>query len=567
LTSDSSNEFEPITVKEAVALLASLHSSTVLPALRHPDFVMLGGLAFQGFRMDAGGYANPIVRRRLAEEAAKNHKFAAKLRELSKQPKPQPPNTAVIPKPPLANPLVQNTRGDEEKYRLERDRLKIERDTALQLKQAGERQLTDSKRQLLAATTEKVELAKENERLKQRIERLDRKQRQLETTNAALRRAAIMAPVPQTPTPQPPEAAMHADPGADQRPFAEAVRHLLTKNREAVALSIANDVLRASADNVDALEIKAEALIKTDKPRDAVSALRSLITLHIKHGSIVNAAAGLYKLMLIGHNPGTESRSVREFMSALVRSGTDPGKLSEPLTALRSDNPAAFAFVKSLTPASILHLTFPEDTTFAPDIPFPFVLASAAGLTITARRLVAAIDRSDCTIVELVQDALNKLNSEDRDKILASVTRAADGDSVYLKVLLPKYARGAVIVDTSNVAWHGQEMLAQQQPRIEYVLAIRRILWEKGFFPVLLIADANLPFVINDGAALRRMADEEQIQLVIGGSDADEQILREAMRMHAPIVSNDYMADWDPEQKVIKIQYSFTADGKPSVYL
>jgi hypothetical protein len=62
------------------------------------------------------------------------------------------------------------------------------------------------------------------------------------------------------------------------------------------------------------------------------------------------------------------------------------------------------------------------------------------------------------------------------------------------------------------------------------------------------------------------MVDEEQIHLVLGGSDADEQILREAQRLQAPVVTNDYMTDWDPDQNITKIQYSFTSDGKPTIY-
>jgi hypothetical protein len=143
---------------------------------------------------------------------------------------------------------------------------------------------------------------------------------------------------------------------------------------------------------------------------------------------------------------------------------------------------------------------------------------------------------------------------------------AADGDPVYGRVLAPKFSRGPVVVDVSNVAWHGQEMLAQQQPRFEYILAIRRTLRDRGYFPVVLIADANLPYVINDSSTVRKMVDEEQIHLVLGGSDADEQILREAQRLQAPVVTNDYMTDWDPDQNITKIQYSFTSDGKPTIY-
>jgi len=565
MTAGQVDDFQPMTVKEAISLLASLQSSQVLPALRHTDFVMLAGLAFQGFRMDAGGYGNPIVRRRLAEEAAKNPLFATKLRELAKQ--PTPPPVVIVPSNQAASKsVVQQPNHDTDKYRAERDRLKLERDAAVQAKMAADRSLTEAKRELIAVRTAKAEADREAERTKQRLERIERKQRQLETTIAALRRAAVHQPTASTTEQK--EIPLLARPikETSEHPFSEAVRHLIKKDRESVALSIVNDVLRADPDNVDALEIKAEALIRTDKAREAVPVLRSVVSLHLKHTELHRASSSLARLLAIGSQPQLEAKLVREFMSSLAKAQGSKQNIVEPLAALRVDRPTAFALVKSLTPPTILANTFPEQTIYGPDAPLPLLLSAAAGMTITARRLVTAIDRNDQTIVELCQEALVGKDDEDRKKILLSVTQAAGGDPVYAKVLTPKFSRGSVIVDTSNVAWHGQEIIAQQMPRLEYILAIRRTLREKGYFPVILIADANLPYVINDAATVWKMVEEEQIQLVVSGSDADEQILREARRLHAPIVSNDYMADWDPDQTVTKIQYSFTPDGKPTIY-
>ncbi len=554
------DDYQPLTVKEAIGLLSSLQPTQVLPALRHSDFVMLAGLAFQGFRMDAGGYSNPIVRRRLAEEAAKNHKFAEKLRKLAEEPSPPVQLTQQAKSQTPTRALPPESNRDIEKYRLERDRLKQERDAAVAAKQAAERQLTETKRELIAASAGKTESDREAERLKQRIERIERKQRQLETTNAALRRAAVLPPAtlnkhePIQPAPQ----IAHA------RHFVEAVRHLLGKDRESIALSLVNDVLRATPEDVDALDIKAEALIKIGKFREAVPVLRSAISLYLQHDTLPQAASALYRLLVISTTPAQETKVIRDFLSALARSPENAAKNAEPLSTLRIDSPVAFALVKSLAPPVFVQSAFPDQSTYAPDAALPLVFAAA--LSVTARKLVTAVDRNDQTIVELAQEALRSKEADEREKILASIDRAADGDTSYARVIAPKFSRGPIVVDTSNVAWHGQEMVADGHPRIDYVLSMRKTLRERGYFPVILIADANFPYVINDQALVRRMVDDEQIQLVISGSDADEQILREAMRLNACVVTNDYMADWDPDQKVMKVQYSFTPDGKPTVY-
>jgi hypothetical protein len=553
---------ESMSVKEALSLLTTLQSSQVLPVLRHADYVMLAGLAFQGFRMDTGGYANPIVRRRLAEEAAKNPQFAGRLRELASAPPAPVPVQASKPAQP-AKPA--NGTVEIEKYRLERERLKHERDAAITARQSAERQLAEAKRDLIGVRAEKSEADREIERLKQRIERSERKQRQLETTNAALRKAAIQTP-PVISVSTIRDASPTKPAVTEISYFADAVRHLLGKDKEIVALSLAEDVLRAHAGDIDALEIKADALVKMDKPREAVPVLRSVVTGNLMRNAVQRAGSGLYKLMMISSRPDQETKLVRDYLIALGQSTADMRENAEPVAALRIDNPVAFHLVKSLSPASVKQIAFPEQTTYPPDAPLPLTLSSTTGVVITPRRLILAVDRNDWAIVELTQEALRQKDDDEKTKILLSITQAADGDDAYARVLAPKFSRGAVIVDASNVAWHGQEVLTQPQPRLDYILAIRRSLRERGYFPVLLIADANLPYVINEPAAVRKLVEEDQIQLVISGSDADEQILRDAARLNAPIVSNDYMSDWDPHQKVLKIQYSFTPDGRATIF-
>src|SRR5579883_1029690 len=102
------DEPSTLTLKEAHALLAAARPAAVLSLLKNPDFAMIAGIAFMGFRVDARSYANPLVRRRLAEEAVRNSDLARELRNLAAEartaPAPPPKTTPVAPPPKPAAP-------------------------------------------------------------------------------------------------------------------------------------------------------------------------------------------------------------------------------------------------------------------------------------------------------------------------------------------------------------------------------------------------------------------------------------------------------------------------------
>ena len=72
----------------------------------------------------------------------------------------------------------------------------------------------------------------------------------------------------------------------------------------------------------------------------------------------------------------------------------------------------------------------------------------------------------------------------------------------------------------------------------------------RGYFPVALYADANLPYFIDEPAPLRTMRDGRELTLVDAGTVADEVLLRTAKHLQAPLVTNDKMEDWDPDGEV-----------------
>ena len=571
----AAKEALPTTLKEAAALLAQVPATSVLPLFRQPDFMMVAAVAFQGFRIDAHSYETPLIRKRLAEEVLKNEKFAEKLLTLSKQPAPVRPaaSPAVAPSQRPSAPLTENQAL--EKYKAERDRLKNERDAAVAAQKQAEQQYVETRKQLLAAETARAEATRESERLKQKLERAERKTRQLETTNATLLRNAVHAPTPAlaapsaAPPPAPPVQISTLAPPDPESGFALAVRHLLKKQKAYLALSLAEDVLRDNPLDPAALDIQADALEASGRERESLPPLRQLMTVLLQRDDAARAADALARLLLRAANPNNEIKTVREFYMALGRMPASWEAVRRVWDRLSQYAPPVYKTLRDAAPRELADPLFATETkTITQDTPLPLAVGPVAGLTLSARQIVAAINRNDANLIDMLRDVVSRLDDATRSAIKTAVLLASEGDESYYKLLqTTEIRRGPVVVDASNVAWHGQEMLANGHPRLEYVLSVRKALRERGYFPITLIADANFPFVVNDKPAARRLVDEGEITLVTGGSDADEQLVREAKRLRAPLITNDYMTDWDAQQLVNKIQYVISlSDGHATLY-
>ncbi len=193
-------------------------------------------------------------------------------------------------------------------------------------------------------------------------------------------------------------------------------------------------------------------------------------------------------------------------------------------------------------------------------MPLPLLL----GRPITARRLADAVDAAQTGLVDAARSALTALGTSDPDtaaRVWAALEAAATDDPARL-FALRRPPRGAAVVDCNNVAWFDQESLVHGSPRLRPILAMRRALWTRGFFPVVLYADATLPHEIDDKPALRRMRDRQEITLVDAGTTADEALLRVAKQMNALLITNDRMEDWDPEGEVRKVRYTISMTGE-----
>jgi hypothetical protein len=179
---------------------------------------------------------------------------------------------------------------------------------------------------------------------------------------------------------------------------------------------------------------------------------------------------------------------------------------------------------------------------------------------VTPQMVIEAIDLGNTKLVNELRAAIPKLDKLIRHEVEQAIR--AVGDESYVRILAHRSLAGPAVIDASNVAYYEQEYLANSKPAIANILSVRRALRWSGYFPILIIADANLPFVIDSPSQIRAMAHRSEIDLVASGTDADEVIVRNAL-----VVTNDYMADWDKDDIIHKVQFSISmTDGSATLY-
>jgi hypothetical protein len=554
------------TAEEIAVWLGQIKSSAIVALLKDPDYRMAVNPAFNGVRPDAKSFALPLVRSRLAQAASKDNKLAKKLRSLAEKvqaatppvsaSKPQPkPLIAASPKP---DPLLT--------LRTERDARRRERDAArLELAQAQtEREAAVKAR--LQAETERDNAQKLAKKQAERIVRLERQIAQARQNEAHLVKALNEDKVSLPPAPRPRSAGpLLVETPAVSAAWPAAVRHLLDKGKFSAVLALAEDVLKSDGDDLDALQIAVSAWEGRGEPRLALGMARHLLTLLLRRTDTPAASEMLLTIFRLVGTPEQAEPDARAFLAALP--AADSAALASArlmLGRLRGLNPAAHGWLAGyLTERTLLApLLMPPPGALGPDDSLPLPLQ--VGRPITARQLTEAVDRAQTALVDAARSALSVLATSDPDtsaRVWAALEAAAADDPTRLSPLRRK-PRGAAIVDSSNVAWFDQESLVHGKPRLRPILAMRRTLWARGFFPVVLYADANLPYFIDDRTALLRMRDRQEITLVDKGTTADEVSLRAAKQMSAPLITNDKMQDWDPEGEVRKVQYAISMNGE-----
>ena len=568
-TEDTAPGPEPITLEAALGWLASLRAASVLALLREPEFAFVSMTAFAGFRVNATGYGNPLVRRRLAQEILQNDKFADRIRALVEEAPPSPilggPEKRLSPPAPPELGAGTASRDREDELRAERDRRRRERDearTSLLQEQQARAKAEDGRRQ---AEDERDAQARLVQQQGQRLARLERQaarmQAEREALLKALRQDKVSKPprgAPRTPTTH---TSLRSDIGGADL-WQEAALHLLHKGKYDTALVLALDVLRADPDERVALDMAAQVYEGRGEARDAIEMVRRLLVASLSHGEASASTEALVRLLLLLPHPSGASREARQWLQSLRGAAPQaiaPARVGlERLRGLSAQSHEWLAAeIASFSSALSEELT-PAPGALGPDDPLPL----PGGWT--ARRVCDAVNANESGVVSATRDslaALQQASPTDFDRSWSALNRAAEADDSVLAPLR-RAPRGPVVVDGSNAAWFDQHSLVHPRARLAPILALRRALRRRGYFPVILYADAPLPYTIDDAETLRLMLGRGEIALVDSGVDADEVLLREAKHFGAPLITNDYMADWDPLNEVEKVQYTISLNGE-----
>jgi len=558
------------------AWLAQIKAPAILALLREPDFAYISMHAFVGVRVNAANYALPMVRGRLVREAVKNDTFAEKLQSLMEAalaPPPAPELSAPSPAPVAADPPLPPAPTDRELLRMERERaktLRVERDgarLALADAQTAREQAVESQRQAEAARADAERHAgdyeKEAGRLRRRVERLKDEALQAGAERDTLRKALKQAvSEPRALVTRHNGERASSDAAAPLSPWQDAAAHLLHRRRFDLALMLAEEVLRLDARNVPALDMAAQAHEARDQGALAAPFVRALLDQAVGDGRMADAADAWLRLLRF-LLPADAEKPLRRLLRALRPDDTaGVRQMRIVLSRLPSLSPQTHAFVVAqitrLASPILAEALMPPPGALTLDDPLPLGLP----LDLSARAVLEAVDAGDDLLVGEARDAWARLatGSDDAERVRAALERAA-GDDLSVLQPLQRAPRGPILVDASNVALHGQEMLARPRPRLRALQAMRRALLQRGWFPVFTIGDANLPHHIDEPDALAALRARRVVRLVDGGTQADETLLREAKRLSAPLVTNDYMTDWDPQAEVTKIRYTFSHTG------
>jgi hypothetical protein len=149
------------------------------------------------------------------------------------------------------------------------------------------------------------------------------------------------------------------------------------------------------------------------------------------------------------------------------------------------------------------------------------------------QKIREAIDRNDEAFVATLRSELSTLQTRDATAYKCLLKQLRTGEKYYARVLTQQTAR--VLVDASNVARYD----ATKRGRLKYLLAMREELRRHDFFPIIFVADASLPYHIDDAQGLRAMVASGELLVTASGQQAAEVLARQARETGAYVVTND----------------------------
>jgi len=576
-----------ITSDEALTWIASIPTNPLLALLRHKDFAAVANRVFAGFRANQQGLAIPTVKQRIAQEATKNPQFGEKLHELYdsiSETKLQPVDPSSKEAQKLEYEAAQ-ARKLEQKRAAElraietltegRDRLK--RELAEAAAKIAERDAA-----LRSASIERQKTEEDAGRLRHmvdaqsaRIERLERQAKRHEKEMAdVVKEIRSLHKAPPSRTTK--HSLLSSDRSADehgsndihhQNIWTESLRRNLELHHLDAVTPVVTEALRLTNDDSEVLEIAADLANSRHDTRLETEHLKALLT-SLLHNGRGTEALSIWARLLLLHPSYPESKRLLQQIIALLptKRGPEFDEANRVISRIKTSSQELHNRVLSAVASreALVRLFLPRES---PEDGLNKTLITLGTKRITFGDAADAIDLGNRELVAKVAGSLRDIKKADPDRATALIDEfsSVTADASYIVPLTnDKSVSRTAVVDSSNIAWIGQEDLARGRPRLKSVLDVRKALRLRGYFPILLFADANLPYAIDDKEKFQHMVGRGEIRLVDAGVVADEEILRNAKRCMAVVVTNDYMEDWDPHNQVKKIGIALSHTGQVS---
>lgn len=563
------------------ALLAQIPPARLLKDVRSATNLSRGIL--QGFRVAPEVVKNPVVIGRIVEAALRHPEFGqvlaaeaalrsasneaeVELTALTKSEKPAPPTES------------QEKERDDSKLK---DKLKELRNAI----QAKEGQIAELQSQLTALARERdaahVEFETEKKaRLNaEAIAERERRQRERETR----RQEKAEKPTERLSTEKARTNIVDSTPPTAAVPvaFEEAMRRLLNRGRYEAVTEICRELL--ATPNGSAQErglahgLAALALYGQGNHTEAEEQDRTAVSTYLDAGLIASAAEAFGRLLAQGNSAVLRAPETA-LLTRLLALAQKLGQTDDVQTVfgrLRVTAPSGYARLRraltdgkkhgallaSLNSAAAASPTVGADETVA------LPVAGKTAATVTARLLAQAVDKGDENFITCARygiSTLRETNSALADALLEAVATLHSLAIVPLTNDLPR----PVVVDASNVARFNPDPLAEYlasppPPSVANLLALRDQLLKRGYFPVLLIADANLRYHVDNRAAYMALLERGMVQEVPGGTSADVSLLASARSHAAPLVTNDQMTSWgEAARRVERIAFDIGPGGR-----
>jgi hypothetical protein len=174
--------------------------------------------------------------------------------------------------------------------------------------------------------------------------------------------------------------------------------------------------------------------------------------------------------------------------------------------------------------------------------------------SIPLEEVLKAVHLNNVSLVREWAQSLRSLGQTDREGFMR-LREALARESEYCAHVLTKPTQG-VVVDGSNVCHYERHRTGKA--KLSNLLAARDELRERRFFPILIQADASLPYQIDEPGKLAELVERGEIRMVVAGTSADDQITRVARDQGYYVVTNDrgLTQAIDPELELPVIAYS-----------